>query len=99
MAEFKSTVRTGRFHWSLLAITNRRTNKRLVADLESGRLSPLTDILLGVGPVRAKIRLEIAVGHQLHDDQRRLSFGDHTQQFDHVMGFEFPEKQDNNNQT
>jgi hypothetical protein len=24
MAEFKSTVRTGRFHWSLLAITNKQ---------------------------------------------------------------------------
>jgi len=48
-----------------------------------------------VGSVRSQVRLEVAIGHELHDDERwqlRAALGHHSQQFDHVVSFEFPEK-------
>ena len=57
---------------------------------EGGRLAAFHDVLFTVGPVGSQVRLQITVGHQLHDDQSGLGFGNHAQQLHHVMRIKLP---------
>lgn len=56
------------------------------------RRTAVSNTHLFIRAVHAEVVFEITVGHQLHDDQSRLSLGHHANQLDHVVTVECPAK-------